>query len=164
MQSFLLSNGFMQNFVVFVKHTKLCLFQAHKAFIIVKPWLYAKKKHPVYKNQGWEPIHQKYKANESKSRHNPKKKTKTNNQRNLLCFVILLCLSLFHVATIWACYILSYKFCIVTKSHTFCVAIKSYIFTLACDQVSMSMSTWKNMKYSLSCQKSISQIFFATSI
>jgi hypothetical protein len=39
-----------------------------------------KKKNLVYKNQGWEPIHQKYKANESTSRHNPKKK-KTNNQQ-----------------------------------------------------------------------------------
>jgi hypothetical protein len=33
-----------------------------------------KKKNPVYKNQGREPIHQKYKANESTSGHNPKKK------------------------------------------------------------------------------------------
>jgi hypothetical protein len=33
-----------------------------------------KKKNPVYKNQGWEPIHQKYKANESMSEHNPKTK------------------------------------------------------------------------------------------
>jgi hypothetical protein len=32
-----------------------------------------KKKNPVSKNQGWEPIHQKYKANENTSRHNPKK-------------------------------------------------------------------------------------------
>jgi hypothetical protein len=68
MQSFLLTNGFMQNFVVFVKHTKL--------FIIANPRLYAKKKNHVYKNQGWEPIHQKYKANESNNRHNPKKKRK----------------------------------------------------------------------------------------
>jgi hypothetical protein len=30
----------------------------------------------VNKNQGWEPIHQKYKANENTSRHNPKKKQK----------------------------------------------------------------------------------------
>jgi hypothetical protein len=37
-----------------------------------------KKKNPVYKNEGREPIHQKYKANESRSRSNPKKK-KTNN-------------------------------------------------------------------------------------
>jgi hypothetical protein len=36
----------------------------------------------VSKNQGWELIQQKYKANESTSRHNPKKnKTKTNNQQ-----------------------------------------------------------------------------------
>jgi hypothetical protein len=33
-----------------------------------------KKKNPVYKNQGWEPIHQKYKANESMNEHNPKNK------------------------------------------------------------------------------------------
>jgi hypothetical protein len=33
-----------------------------------------KKKNPTYKNQGWEPIHKKYKANESTRRHNPKKK------------------------------------------------------------------------------------------
>jgi hypothetical protein len=30
--------------------------------------------------------------------------------------------------------------------------------------MNMSMSTWKNMKYSLSYQKNISQIVFATSI
>jgi len=36
-----------------------------------------KKKNPVNKNQG--PIQQKYKANVSTSRHNPKKK-KANNQ------------------------------------------------------------------------------------
>jgi hypothetical protein len=34
------------------------------------------QKIPVHKNQGWEPIHQKYKANESTSRHNSKKKRK----------------------------------------------------------------------------------------
>jgi hypothetical protein len=37
------------------------------------------KKNHVYKNQGWEPIHQK--VNDSMNRHNPKKKTKTNNQQ-----------------------------------------------------------------------------------
>jgi hypothetical protein len=37
------------------------------------------KKNPINKNQGWEPIHQKYKANVNKIRHNPKKKTKANN-------------------------------------------------------------------------------------
>jgi hypothetical protein len=43
-----------------------------------------RKKNPVYKNQGWEPIHQKYKANESTSRHNPKKqKTKASNKREI---------------------------------------------------------------------------------
>jgi hypothetical protein len=34
------------------------------------------------KNQGWEPIHGKYKANDSMSRHNPKKKQKqTTNKK-----------------------------------------------------------------------------------
>jgi hypothetical protein len=37
--------------------------------------MHTKKDH-VYKNQGHESIHQKYKANESTSRHNPKKKQK----------------------------------------------------------------------------------------
>jgi hypothetical protein len=31
---------------------------------------------PVNKNQGWEPIHQKYKAKENTSKHNPKRKQK----------------------------------------------------------------------------------------
>jgi len=35
-----------------------------------------KKKNPVNKNQAWEPIHQKYKAKENTSKHNPKKKQK----------------------------------------------------------------------------------------
>jgi hypothetical protein len=39
------------------------------------------KKNLVNKNQGQEPINQKYKANENTSRHNPKKKTKANNQQ-----------------------------------------------------------------------------------
>jgi hypothetical protein len=34
------------------------------------------KKNLINKNQGWEPIHQKYKANDNTSRHNPKKKQK----------------------------------------------------------------------------------------
>jgi hypothetical protein len=34
------------------------------------------KKNPVNKNQGWEPMHPKYKANENTSKHNPKKKQK----------------------------------------------------------------------------------------
>jgi hypothetical protein len=34
------------------------------------------KKNPANTNQRWEPIHQKYKANENTSRHNPKKKQK----------------------------------------------------------------------------------------
>jgi hypothetical protein len=40
-----------------------------------------KKKNPAKTNQGWEPIHQKYKANENISRHSSKKKTKANNQQ-----------------------------------------------------------------------------------
>jgi hypothetical protein len=41
----------------------------------VKIGLKEKKNH-VNKNQGWEPIHKKYKAKENISRHNPKKKQK----------------------------------------------------------------------------------------
>ncbi len=37
-------------------------------------WSHPQKKNPSYKIQGQEPIHKKYKANESTSRHNPKKK------------------------------------------------------------------------------------------
>jgi hypothetical protein len=41
-----------------------------------------KKKNLVFKNQGQEPIYQKYKANENISKHNPKKKQKqTINQK-----------------------------------------------------------------------------------
>jgi hypothetical protein len=36
----------------------------------------------VNKTQGWEPIHQKYKANENRSRHNPKKKQKQTINKN----------------------------------------------------------------------------------
>jgi hypothetical protein len=32
------------------------------------------KKNSINKNQGWEPIHRKYKAKENTSRHNPKEK------------------------------------------------------------------------------------------
>jgi hypothetical protein len=39
-----------------------------------------RKKNPVYINQGWETIHQKYEANESTSKHNKKKRKKANNQ------------------------------------------------------------------------------------
>jgi hypothetical protein len=35
----------------------------------------------VNKNQGWENNHQKYKANENRSKHNLTKKTKTNSQQ-----------------------------------------------------------------------------------
>ncbi len=41
-----------------------------------------RKKNPVKKNQGWDPINQKCKANENTSRRNPKKNTKANNQQN----------------------------------------------------------------------------------
>jgi hypothetical protein len=41
-----------------------------------------KKKNLVNKNQGREPIHQKYKANENTSRHNPKKKQKQTINKN----------------------------------------------------------------------------------
>jgi hypothetical protein len=47
-----------------------------------------KKKNIVYKNQGWKPIHQKYKAKESTNRHNPKKKQKQTIYKNkvkILC-------------------------------------------------------------------------------
>jgi hypothetical protein len=40
-----------------------------------------KKRIHVYKNQGREPIHQKYKANESTSRQFSNKKAKANNQQ-----------------------------------------------------------------------------------
>jgi len=35
-----------------------------------------RKKNRINKNQGWESIHQKYKANENTSKHNPNKKQK----------------------------------------------------------------------------------------
>jgi hypothetical protein len=41
-----------------------------------------KKKNLVYQNQGWEPIHQKYEANENTSRHNPKRKKANNQQKS----------------------------------------------------------------------------------
>jgi hypothetical protein len=40
-----------------------------------------RKRNPITKNQRWKPIHQEYKANENTSKHNPKKKEKTNNQQ-----------------------------------------------------------------------------------
>jgi hypothetical protein len=36
----------------------------------------------VNQNQGWEPIYQKYKANENKNRRNPKKKQKQTTNKN----------------------------------------------------------------------------------
>jgi len=44
--------------------------------------LVAFKKNPVNIDQTWEPIHQKYKANENTSRHNPKKKQKQTINKN----------------------------------------------------------------------------------
>jgi hypothetical protein len=41
------------------------------------------KKNLVYKNQGQEPIHQKYKANESMSKTQPKEQKKANNQHKI---------------------------------------------------------------------------------
>jgi hypothetical protein len=41
-----------------------------------------KRKNPVNKNQGWEPIHEKYKANENTSRRNPKEKQKQTINKN----------------------------------------------------------------------------------
>ncbi len=40
------------------------------------------KKNPVNKNQGWELIHQKYKAKENTSKHNSKKKQKQTINTN----------------------------------------------------------------------------------
>jgi hypothetical protein len=40
------------------------------------------EKNCVYKNQGREPIHRKYKANEDTSKHNPKKKQKQTINKN----------------------------------------------------------------------------------
>jgi hypothetical protein len=54
-----------------------CLF-SHQNFIVKQ----RKKKNLVYQNQGWEPSHQKYKANENTSRHNPKKKQKQTINKN----------------------------------------------------------------------------------
>ncbi len=42
-----------------------------------------KKKNCVNKNQGWEPIQQKYKANENTSRNNPKKKNKSKQSTKI---------------------------------------------------------------------------------
>jgi hypothetical protein len=58
------------------------------SFISTLQFASSKKKNPVNKNQGWKPIHQKYKVNENTSRHNPKKKQKqtiNKNQVKTLC-------------------------------------------------------------------------------
>jgi hypothetical protein len=55
-------------------HTKHTNAKLKKTLKGDEPFPKTKKKTPTYKNQGWEPIHKKYKANESTSRHNPKKK------------------------------------------------------------------------------------------
>jgi hypothetical protein len=52
-----------------------------------------RKKNLVYKNQGREPIHQKYKANESTSSHNQKKKKqKGYGKYGKLYFIIIIIL------------------------------------------------------------------------
>jgi hypothetical protein len=47
-----------------------------------------KEKKSINQNQGWEPIHENYKATENTSKHNPKKKQKqiiNKNQIKILC-------------------------------------------------------------------------------
>ncbi len=41
-----------------------------------------KKKNLIYKNQGREPIHKKYKAKDNINKHNPKKKQKQTIYKN----------------------------------------------------------------------------------
>jgi hypothetical protein len=41
-----------------------------------------RKKNPITKNQGWKPIHQKYKANENTKKKQPKKKKKQKKTIN----------------------------------------------------------------------------------
>ncbi len=48
----------------------------------VMRWCGQKKKTHVYKNQGQEPIHQRYKVNESTSKHNPQIKQKQTINKN----------------------------------------------------------------------------------
>jgi hypothetical protein len=43
-----------------------------------------RKKNLINKNQGWESIHQKYKANANTSKHNPNKKQKRTIGKNLM--------------------------------------------------------------------------------
>ncbi len=57
--------------IIYFKRTKLNL----RWWITCDESLFWKK-NTANKNQGWEPIHQKYKANENTSKHNPKKKEK----------------------------------------------------------------------------------------
>jgi len=47
-----------------------------------------KLKNPIHKNQGWELIDQKNKANENTSRHNPKKKQKQTINQNQVRILI----------------------------------------------------------------------------
>jgi len=67
-----------------------------EAKLVVSAYCLTLNKHPLLfnpseikkKNQGWERIHQKYKANENTNRHNPKKKQKqtvNKNQVKTLC-------------------------------------------------------------------------------
>jgi hypothetical protein len=47
------------------------------------------KKNSVNKNQGWEPIQQKYKANENTSRHNPKKNNQQKSSKDPMQSVLM---------------------------------------------------------------------------
>jgi len=47
--------------------------------VVGMPW----KTNPVNKNQGWEPIHRKCKANVDTSRYNPNKKQKQAINKNI---------------------------------------------------------------------------------
>ncbi len=49
----------------------------------VSPYMHKiEEKSCIYKNQGWKPIHQKYKVKESTSRHKPKKERKQTMNKN----------------------------------------------------------------------------------
>ncbi len=55
------------------KHTKHTNAKLKKTLKGDEHFRKTKKKNLTYQNQGWEPIHKKYKANESTRRHNAKK-------------------------------------------------------------------------------------------
>jgi hypothetical protein len=69
----LFPTGFTQPTLPFNSFCFLLCFQASP---------FEKEKNLVNKNRGWEPIHQKCKANENTSRHNPKKKQKQTINKN----------------------------------------------------------------------------------